>query len=270
MKFVLLGLFLFSINLNANTSATSVGSGGTGRAVTEPGEALLFNPAALVFVRGYYFYSGYNTQDLQKSYSLGLYENLKETLFPTALVYEENSQDSVYKDKLFKVSLSNFISQNLSGGLSLKYLNSVYTDKSQSKGNLDFAMFWAPRREVGVSVVFDNLLQEKALTSTMLEQKISLGFSYNFLKFSRMRADLVSANGNNLAKPTVLLGVENFMNKWTLFRLGINRNFLLTENEYSVGLGVKLPRFWLNYAYAQQDRTPKTDQHAIDLTVPVW
>jgi hypothetical protein len=270
MKYLLIFSFLFSSKVFANTSATSLGAGGSGRAITEPSEALTLNPAALAYVNGYYFFSGYNNQEFQKNYSVGLFENLKETLFPTAFVYQESTVDSLSKDKIFKISLSNFFSQNMSGGLSLKYLNSSFADSSASAGNLDFGVLWVPQKEIGVSAVFENLIEGNSQKSQAFAQKSALGFSYNFMKFSRMRADLESALGNNFSKPTLSFGVENFLNKWTLFRIGINRDFLLTENEYSAGLGLKLPRFWLNYAYAQQDRRPKTDQHAIDLTVPVW
>ena len=138
--------------------------------------------------------------------------------------------------------------------------------------NVQTGSLWAPNNSLGAALVFDNLLNpsDSVPESMRLKKTVGLGASYNHKQFVRFKADLVSAAYQDFAKPTIGLGVESYMNRWLIMRIGLQRDNTEEASLYTAGMGFMGPKFGLHYAYVNSPQNESLTRHSVDLAVPIW
>lgn len=273
---------ILSASANAYVGSVSSGTAQAGRAAIEASETPFGNPASLAYLRGYYFTAGFGsahqstngrTQDL----AVGLIENMKTTVVPTALSYSqasnrpEGATEDVY-GKSFKLSFGNFVRPGFAFGLAINHENTKISDVQHSQTNLQTGFLWAPNKDFGAALVLDNLIPPSVDVPEIyrLKQTIALGTSYNFKRFVRFKGDLISASNQTFGKPTLALGMESYMNRWMILRWGVQRNNEQAAYLYTGGLGFIGPKFGLHYAYENSPQNESLTRHSVDLAVPIW
>lgn len=281
--------FLFSLALcllvphwvAAHVSSISAGTGSAGRAVSEPLENPFLNPAALPYQKGYFFGTGFSQTRTPEfgnldTFTLALTDNLSDTVVPTSLAYSESKSRELGREGLrrdVRIGLGNFVRGRNAIGFALNYRNSRAPTFSQQQVNLSMGGFFPVRREVGLAFLVENMVpsESELPEGERLSPSVSLGGSYNYKKFVRFRADLISQPGNSFGRPILALGMENYWNRWVIFRLGGQRDPALDMNMRSLGLGFAGPRFELHYAYQELRGPLDLDlRHSIDLGLPIW
>jgi hypothetical protein len=279
--FILLILLVQSSSFGYN-GAVSSGTANTGRAAIESSEAPFSNPAAVAHLKGYYFTAGYgavghkgalgSAQDL----SVSLTENMRDTVVPTSLAYSQtslkpsNTPESLERN--FKLSLGNFWSKNTAAGLAIQHQDNRLEEKSYAQTNLQLGVLFSRDENWGFALVMDNLLKPDSGIPEAYRQKqtTAVGTSFNYKRFARFKADIESTSTNSFAKPTMGVGVESYLNKWLIFRVGTARNQELAASLYSIGAGFIGPKFALNYAYQNSSQEESLSRHSVDLAVPIW
>jgi hypothetical protein len=272
----------FVANALGYNGAVSSASGNTGRAAIESSEVPFANPAGVAFLKGYYFSAGYGS--LNQKGSLGsaqdmafsLTDNMKETVVPTSLAYTQTTvkpkdlDDTLERN--FRLSFGNFWNKNLAAGLAVEHKDNRLIDKSYAQTNLHLGLLYSRNENWGFALVMENLLKPSDQVPEAYRQKqtTALGTSFNYKRFARFKADLASSSGNSISKPTAGVGVESYLNKWLIFRVGTARNTELEANLYSVGTGFIGPKFALNYAYQNSSQDQSLTRHSVDLAVPIW
>ncbi len=275
-------LVLLTLQSQAYVGSVSAASGRTGLAAVEASETPYGNPAALAFLNGYYFTAGFGasqqtqrgaTQDL----SISLTENMKETVVPTALsfVQQTSRPEGMANDVLgrsFKLSFANFLRPGLSLGFGINHQNDRMDEETYDQTNLQIGFLWAPNRELGAAVAFENVVPPSLNTpeGLRLQQKSALGFSYNYKKFVRFKGDVITTANNSFEKPILGAGMESYMNRWMILRWGLQRDNLQDANLYTAGLGFIGPKFGLHYAYQNSPQNESLTRHSVDLAVPIW
>lgn len=267
--------------VEAHVSSISAGTGSAGRGVSEPLENPYLNPAALPFQKGYYFGMGfartrtefYGDQDL---FTLALTDNMPDTVLPTSLAYTEAKNPTLGREGLrrdIRIGVANFYSGQTALGVALNYRmsRSPIFNKQQMNGSVGFMT--PLRKHIGLGIVWENLIPSDSNLppSERLDPSLAVGLSYNYKKFVRLRGDLISQPGNNFGRPILAAGIENYWNRWLIFRLGAQRNQGQDTTTQSVGLGFAGPRFELQYAFQLIQGALETDgRHSIDLGIPIW
>lgn len=277
---LLLAVLSFGTSAKAYVGSVSAATGDAGRAAIEASETPFMNPAAIAFLKGYYFTASYGaasqgetgTQDL----ALSITENMKDTVVPTSLSYSQTHFDDGVGNKVnsrdFRLSLGNFIGKNTALGLGIRHKNDVLPDDRYAQTNVDLGGLWAPTSSFGVAAVFETLMppQSNVPEAFRLNQTMAFAGTYNYKKFMRIKADIVSQTNNSFNKPTLGAGMESYLNKWMILRWGLAKNNELDANLYTAGLGWVLPRFGLHYAYQNSPQDETLTRHSVDLAIPVW
>lgn len=254
------------------TGAVSAASGGTGRASVEAGSASFLNPAMMVHQKGQQIY----TAKSQDEFAIGLTENSEDSPIPTSVSYWQKNMDNgtlegTYKLQDFRLSFAEFVSSLWAVGITAHLFQAQSEEKTWNQGNLDFGMMVTPVPEVGLAVVFYDLGQENSEIPERLRlsPKIGLGFNHLYRDYFRSRVDLVSGPDQNFRRSTVMVGFESYLNHWVLARFGMSSNAYLKQDLSSLGLGLDLPRFRINYAYQFVMNNSKDQRHAIDIVIPL-
>ncbi|PWU13647.1 MAG: hypothetical protein C5B49_14285 [Bdellovibrio sp.] len=276
------GLMVPGAQAQVHVSSISAASAGTGRAAVEPLDTPFLNPAALPYSPGYYFGMGYSvlrSSNPQGSdvLALALTDNLPETVIPTTLAFvqekhEENGTAGVRKD--LRLGVGNFIVGRNALGLGLAYrmAQSEFTSTTQQL-NMFAGTMVAINKELSVALVLENILPPSNATPEpdRLSPSTSLGLSYNFRTVMRAKLDVISEGNNSFGRPTVAFGLENYWNRWLIFRVGVSHNSELAQNIASAGAGFGGPRFGIHYAFQNIQGPDGTDpRHSVDLSVPIW
>lgn len=265
----------------AHVSSISAGAGSAGRGVSEPLENPYLNPAALPFHKGYFFGMGfartrtefYGNQDL---FTVALTDNMPETILPTSLAFTEAKNPTLGREGLrrdLRLGVANFYSGRTAVGVALNYRLSRSPVFSQQQINGSLGLMTPLRKDLGLGIVLENMVPSESNLpeSERLDPTLAFGLSYNYRKFVRVRGDLVSQPGNSFGRPVLALGLENYWNRWLMFRLGYQRDQGQDKTINSVGLGFAGPRFELQYALQNIYGALETEsRHSIDLGVPIW
>lgn len=277
-----MSLFLVSVLLapssHAYQGAVSGATAQTGRAALDNNDTPFMNPAGVAQLSGYYFSSTFSAGALvpelkQKEYSIAMTENLKDTLVPTSLGFNERVTTLDTRTDIRKrvqLSFGQTIRPSLSLGLGINYQDDFFVEHYRQI-NVGLGALWVPHPDIGFALVLDDLVPQSDRLPTAVRQnaKTSLGVAYLYRTLIRMRADVISAENNSFAKPAAGVGVETFMNKWILFRVGTQLNRETETSLYTGGIGFRGPRFAANYAYITESRDNQV-RHAVDLTIPLW
>lgn len=253
-------------------SATSKGTGATGRAAVEPIDAISLNPATLAHLQGRHF----SVSSQQKTFAVGLSDNTKESMIPGGIAYvkrnlgdtpELSSQD-------FRVSLAEFFLKKWAVGLSAHYTDIKTDTKLYNQVNGDLGVTYIINSNFGLAAVaYDLAPVSKDIPENLRnEPKFGVGAYGIYKEFFRLRGDITS----NLAQKSNLLsyglGAESYLESWLVFRAGIARDDLYQETWGSLGLGFLGPRFYINYSWektvARAEIVEDRNLHSIDLGIP--
>lgn len=271
----------FSIGASAHTGAVSSATAGAGSAAVEASESPFGNPASIAFLKGYYFTAGFgavnqkavgSAQDL----SVSLTDNMKDTVVPTSLSYvqinmrPDRGENTLQRE--FRLGFGNLIRPNLGFGLGVTHRDDRLNYDSHAQTNLDIGFLLNPAKDVGIAAYFENILPPKSEIpeAYRLNQTTTLAGSYNYRRFLRVKADLISETNNSFNKPTLAAGIESYMNKWLILRWGLQRNNEKAADVYAAGMGFMGPKFALSYAYQNSPQDESLTRHSVDLAVPIW
>lgn len=285
----------------ASVGSVSAATGNAGVAAVEAGESSMMNPATLGYIKGYYFGTTYGTQIIPmfegKKFSVSLTDALKDTVVPTSINYEQvkwtaNSADSdsalgggsnnsqaagfqglnEWNSKLVQLAFGNQINSYFSFGLGINFQNDNIQDVNYNQTNLSLGGMLAVNKNLGFAVVFQNLFSadKKIPEMARLPQRTILGGTFHYKKLVRFKLDASSDHANAWNKPVIMGGVENYLNKWMIFRVGALRDNELAAYAWSAGVGFVLPKFAIQYAYQNSTENSQLQRHSVDLAVPVW
>jgi hypothetical protein len=125
---------------------------------------------------------------------------------------------------------------------------------------------------LGLAVLFENLISPNKEIPEFYrdQQRSTLGASWNFKKLFRFKGDISTNKNNNISKPTLGVGMESYLNRWIVLRLGGQRNTDEDYNLYTGGLGFVGPRFGLHYAYQSSTQKESLSRHSVDMAIPIW
>ena len=278
-------IFLAGSVSSAYVGSVSAATGQAGLAAVEASESPFSNPAALAFLTGYYFSAGFgaghqgsltNSQDLAVSVT----DHMRDTVVPTSLSYAQTAvkpgdnaltQDEIWK-RQFKLSFGNFYTETLAFGFAIQHENDKLSVQSYSQTNFQFGGLWSVNKNLGFALVVDNLMQpNQDIPETLRQQQtIAIGGAYNYKRFARFKLDINSNPNNTLRSPSFGGGVESYMNKWLILRMGAQRNNDLNSNLYTIGAGFVGPKFGLHYAYQNSPQDESLTRHSVDLAIPIW
>ncbi len=250
----------------------SVALGGSGLAAKSPNESGHLNPATLPLLNGTHFGFIYGAESTgpragANKYHLVLAEANDEVAFPGSLTYSKVGVFKDGKDASFQElhgSMGVQVSDYLSFGLGLKYMTlEAQTETQVSAFNTIMGFLVAPHRNVGIALVFDDMLDTKDIPTN---PTIGLGGQYVFDRLLRVRLDVVQAQKDNAGKkPIIKTGVESlFMGKDLNFRVGYRWDELRAERFFGTGLGWQGPNLGLNYAY-EKSALSDDYRHLIDM-----
>ncbi|MBN8535516.1 MAG: hypothetical protein J0M15_00560 [Deltaproteobacteria bacterium] len=245
----------------SHLSASSSALGGAGRAAVGPGDVSTLNPASLVYLFGFNFYTRYAPGETAISIS----DNTMETVIPAA-VYVYQKLDF----KNFKLSFAEPFSKRISLGMSLGYSQARVGEAMFNLANLDLGMTYLVSQNKAIGVVLYDLNKspDNWPLENRVEPKIGVGYHYVYKGFLRARVDYLSEGRFKLNEGSLMFGVENYLNRWTLLRLGYQKNSLNINDLMTIGMGFDLPKFKINYAYLSDSKDYTQVRHSVDLMVP--
>jgi hypothetical protein len=281
---LLLGLSLagFAIQTQAYIGSVNAATGEAGVAAVEASEGPYGNPATLAHMKGYYLTAGFgaskqNKMGTNQDLAVSVTDSMKETVVPTSFSYAQNNyRPEGFEDDLlsrsFKLSFGNSINQQVAFGLGINYQDDGALEDRYRQTNLETGFLWTPNQNIGAAILFDNMIPapDSIPEQFRLKQKMTLGTSLNYRKMLRVKADIISASGNRFGKATYAAGMESYLNRWMIFRWGLQRNNLLEANLYTAGLGFVGPKFALHYAYETSPQNESLTRHSVDLALPIW
>jgi hypothetical protein len=279
-----LGLSLMHASFaQAYVGSVSAATGEAGRAAVEASESPFGNPATLGMMKGYYLTAGFgatkqNNMGSNQDLAVSVTDSMKETVVPTSFSYVQNTTrpEGATDDLLergFKLSFGNMINKQVAFGLGIVHEDDRFPTDRYTQTNVQTGFLWMPNQNVGVAATFDNMIPSTSDTipeAYRLKQTMALGGSYNYRKFVRVKADLISAENNTFGKPTLAAGMESYLNRWLVLRWGLQRNNQLAANLYTAGLGFIGPKFGLHYAYQNSPQNESLTRHSVDLALPIW
>lgn len=249
------------------TGAVSASAGGTGRASVDAGVSSFLNPAMIVHQKGRQVYTGWTKDEMLVS----LTENSEDAALPSSLGFWQKQNENSIKQQDFRVSFAEFVRGIWALGITGHYYQVVGSEKTYSQGLIDIGLAVTPVPDVGLALVFYNLGGSKLdelSPELRINKKVGVAFNHIYQNFLRTRIDLVSGEDQEWRKSTLMLGLETYINKWVVSRLGYQNNSYLKEDLMSLGLGFDLPKFRLNYAYIYNSTNSKDQRHAVDITIP--
>jgi len=276
---MILALMTFAISIHSYSyvGSVSAGTANSGLASVEASETPFMNPAAVAHLNGYYFSTGYaSLPSGSRQFSLSLSDNMKQTVIPTSLSYVQTSKDEISgvrnSSQAFRLSFGNFVTPAVAFGLGINHQQDRFLNGSYNQTNLGLATMWTPTSTLGFAIFANNLLTPSKSTPQDVQQKgeTILGASYKYRRFLRAKVDLATDSKNTMSKPTLAAGIEYYMNRWVVARLGAAQVYETESNLYAAGVGFVLPRFGLHYAYQNSPQIEESTRHSVDLAIPIW
>lgn len=236
--------------------------GGTGRAAVEFADASFLNPATLVHLRGHYLLSSFTQDDLV----FLLTDNSEESFLPASLGYVQKkslqAQGELF-EKDITFSLAEFMTDKWAFGLTGHYLEQNLPTSSYRHINADLGILYTPRPNIGLALVFYNVFGEdqEIPREFRTQSSAAVGFNYIYRSTVRFRVDVTSES-------LVMGGIETYVNKFIITRLGYQSDLSDHRELITGGVGFKGPRFVLNYAYQGNTQISGDYRHSVDLGIP--
>lgn len=263
--------------LGAVSSATA----GAGRASVEALDSPFLNPATLPYVRGYHFNSSFSASNSvnstqESNMAVTITDNMKDTILPTSLGYIQTGlvrpDQSKVNSKDFRLAFGQRVLPKLSVGLSGHYKNDKTEFDSYGQTNLTLATALSLSDNLSLGLVYEDFLPPPSVVPEDFKLWTTTGFglSYNYKRVIRSKLDIVSGQRNTFTRPTISGGVETFMNKWLILRVGAGRNQELKSNILAAGIGFQGPKFGIHYGYQNMKQDENSSRHSVDLAIPIW
>lgn len=270
---VLLSSFAFGAADVTLGSASSTATAGGGRASVEAGDIHSLNPAMLVHQRARDFHSTANAN----AWTVGLTDNAPDSAFPGALSYARTRtpDDPALKDVVLddlRLTIAGQIARsNFSVGVTGSQTQARLGAQAWRENNADVGFAWIARKNIGVGLVFYDVLPVSKEHPSYLQGKAATGLGVNYLysDFVRLRGDITTSGLNDTGRPQLQLGYEASLTPMVLFRMGYG--FLrepATREVASAGLGLSLPRFRIDYGFQTSTKGDGEPVHAVDLGIP--
>lgn len=262
--------FVFLSESFAVVGAVSTATGGTGRGAVEPIDGILLNPATVSDLPNKNFSFNYSTDQ----WALIVSDNGQDVYLPAALKFVK-TQTSVIDTQQLGLSLASRRWKKIAFGISgsmMEYTNylSNSTEQKYRQTTVDLAATYAAASNFGIGIVANKINSSKIdLDENLQVQKtMALGLSYTYQNFARLRFDVESAPDNKTAALNYMLGLENYINDWVVFRFGFQSNKVVLKDYITAGMGFSGPQFGIHYAYISNTADKSEDKHLIDLGVP--
>lgn len=271
--FIFLAIFIsceFSFAAIEALGAVSTATGGTGRGAVETIDGLYLNPA---FIRDF------KSQNFSYNYAsdvwaLSMTDSGEDAFFPAGIQLLSQKTDFVDTQK-FGLTLATPRWKRMVLGATASLVE--YSEKPAGiagekyrQGVVDLGMTIALGTKFAVGLVANKVSSSnvKLNEGLQLQKTMGLGLSYTMENFARFRADVESAPDYKTDRLVYMVGLENFINDWVIFRVGFQNNKVLSKDFVTAGLGFAGPQFTLHYAYIA-DASNQTDQkHLFDLGIP--
>lgn len=256
---------------NNSYNSTSLATGSSGLAAVEPGSSMYLNPATLYHLKGRYFLSSFG----KDFWGVSLSENLPDTTLPAGMSYVEkkieNNQytnPTIYKD--FRLSIADYTTKKISLGITAHHVQYLENNENFKYWNADLGLIYTPKRYLGVALVFyDRLAIDPNIPDSFkVAPKTAVGVNFLYHQFLRIRADLLSQDYDHFEKPTLMAGLESFLNQWTAIRLGTKYDSSINKQYFSAGAGFIGPQFHLQYGFEKLSDSNENTLHTVDLGVP--
>jgi len=270
-------LCFFSTYVFAYVGAVSTGTAGSGRAAFDITEAPVLNPAAIAYLKGYFFNTGYGVQGRGNSFNISLTDNLPDTILPSSLQYwqqnQKNSLSQEFATQTIKFGVGNYVGKSFALGFGMNHQIDSLNSTKHIQTNLTVGSLWSVSPQLTFAAVFDNVVEPDSSVPSFyrLKPATSFGLAYNYRKFVRLRFDLETpVSSNSFSQPNIASAIETYWNRWIIIRLGLRKELSSKIDQYGGGLGFVGPKFALHYGYIQSPQDDKVSRHAIDLAVPIW
>ena len=169
-----------------------------------------------------------------------------------------------------RLTLGGFVSSKLAMGLTAHQMEIRQDDATFYQSNANLGFSYVVGSALGFGAVFYDLMSSSLEEGDPAAPQRQIAVAAHGLvnEVIGLRMDVLSAPQNDFGKPKIMLGYESYLAEFILFRLGWNHDVLNGQEVGSVGFGLNLPRFRLNYAYQTGIRGGFDPRHFIDLGVP--
>jgi hypothetical protein len=248
----------------------------TGRAAIEPTESPILNPATIPYAKGYFFTSDYAVMSDGSEFTVGLTDNMPDTLVPTSLIYTQYSNSLSTNNPLttqdLRLELASLSTKQFAFGIAARYKADTVPITQYRQMNLLLGSLFTLTPELGIALVVDNVFSPDSLVPMeyRLLPGLSAGINYNYKRVIRFKLDAQTATNDSLDGPSLGFGLEGHWNKWLVFRMGVRRYWEFDTNEFGAGIGFSGPKFAVHYGYLESPQQPLLSRQAIDLAVPIW
>lgn len=268
--FLFIVTFVFISKSFAVIGAVSTATGGTGRGAVEPVDGILLNPATVSDLPNQNFSFNYSADQ----WALTVTDNGHDVYLPAALKFVK-SQTSALDTQQLGLSLATRRWKKIAVGISgsmIEYTNylSSAAEQKYRQTTVDLAATYAAAANFGIGFVANKVSSGKINLdeSLQIQKTMALGLSYTYQNFARIRFDVESAPDNKTDKLNYMLGLENYINDWVVFRLGFQNNKVVLKDYITAGMGFSGPQFGIHYAYISNTTDNPEEKHLIDLGVP--
>jgi len=273
LVFNILG-FMLAAETFAAVGAVSTATGGSGRGAVEPVDGILLNPATISDLPSQNFSYNYS----ENHWALTVTDNGEDVYLPAAFKFVK-TKNSLLDSQQLGLSLASRRWKKIAfGGTAsmIEYTNYLSNTAEQKlrQTTLDLAATYSLAQNLGLGLVANKVssspvdLADNLMLISPIQKTTAVGLSYTYQNFARLRFDIESAPENKTDKLVYMLGLENYLNDWVVFRLGYQNNNVVSKNYFSSGLGFAGPQFGLHYAYISNTADKSEDQHLFDLAVP--
>jgi len=269
--------FFVALHVHAYVGAVSTATAGSGRATFDMTEAPTANPAAISYLRGYFFNTGYGTLDKGNQFYLSLTDNLPDTVMPSTIQYAQSNQKTAtlqdWSAQTIKFGVGNSLSDRLALGIGINHQIDTVGAIKYTQTNMMMGTLFNLNSELTMALVFENLLDPDQGTpkTYRLAPSTAVGLSYNYKRFVRLRFDIETPqSSNSFNQPGYATAIETYWNRWVILRLSARKEMETKKDQYGGGLGFVGPKFALHYGYIHSPQDEKLTRHAVDLAVPIW
>lgn len=261
---------LTAMNSYASIGAISTATGGTGRGAIEPIDGVLLNPASISDLPNNNFSYNYSNNE----WAITVSDNGHDSYIPAAFIYKKTNTDKLDTQQTGLVlSTRRWKKMTLSATASIiEYTQQISTvnQLKHRQSAVDIASTVALGNNLGLGLVFNKVSSSDVTLdpNQQLQKTMALGISYTYQSFARFRYDVESSPDNKTERLVHMIGLENYLNDWVVFRLGYQNNNVISKNYFSAGFGFAGPQFGLHYAYVSNTRDSGEEKHCIDLGFP--
>jgi hypothetical protein len=282
MKIPLIAVLLLSSFARAQVFRGPLSSslGGTGRAAIDSPEGAFLNPALVSLIKGYeldgYFRDGLLDPDQHRhAWGVGAGDNRQDVLFPGSINYirlRDTGRASGASDgELWHVAVGKNLGNYALGisGYMLTY--KVEGDQSYTQWNYSLGGLWMINPDMGLAYVLTNIAKPGSDVPQDLREDLQqgLGFFMTIKPIARLRADITRNETNNPNQRLVyMLGFENQMAGFALFRMGYRLDDQRDQRYITAGVGLDGPRLKLDYTFEKNLAGTAEALHSVDLRLP--